>query len=232
MVDLTEASFFAHYLWSFQQGWLMPGWYGGYGPTSGRGSHSWRLCMSKRVSDWLHRISTGWVALSALVVFLLFSALVLPRQAATAEQKTGDAGSPDTFFYYAADDLYRMAELYGEEGRKAYIRARFTFDVIWPLVYTLFLATAISWLFGRAFALDSSWQRANLIPALGALFDYLENLSTSLVMLRYPNQTPVVDILAPVCTLAKWVFLGGSFVLLLIGIVAAVWRWSRGRAMQ
>jgi hypothetical protein len=185
--------------------------------------------MWKRISDWLGQVSTGWVALSALVIFLLFSVLVLPRQSATAGEVAGDVGSPDMSLYYSAADLYRMAEAYGEEGRAAYVRARFTFDIVWPLVYTLFLVTAISWLFGMAFAPDSRWQRANLAPVLGALFDYLENLSTSLVMLRYPDQTAVVDMLAPVFTLSKWVLLSGSFVLLFIGVVAAVWQWRRKR---
>jgi hypothetical protein len=185
--------------------------------------------MFKRISDWLRRASTRWVALAALVVFLLFSALVLPRQAATTGQNTGDAGSPDMSFYYAADDLYRMAELYGPEGREAYVRARFSFDLIWPLVYTLFLVTAISWVFSKAFTPDSLFQRANLAPVLGAVFDYLENISTSLVMLRYPNQTPVVSMLAPIFTMAKWVFLGSGFVLLFIGVVASVWRLTRNK---
>jgi hypothetical protein len=34
--------------------------------------------MAKQISDWLRRVSTGWVALSALLIFVLFSALVLP----------------------------------------------------------------------------------------------------------------------------------------------------------
>ena len=122
-----------------------------------------------------------------------------------------------------------MAEAYGEQGRKAYIRARFTFDAVWPLVYTLFLVTAISWVFGKAFAPGSLWQRVNLVPLLGMLFDFLENVSTSLVMARFPDQTPVLAGLAPVFTLVKWVLLGGSFVLLLVGIVAAIWRWTRAR---
>ncbi|MFN2219203.1 MAG: hypothetical protein ACK2UA_11400, partial [Anaerolineae bacterium] len=83
------------------------------------------------VSDWLRRASTGWVALSALVVFFLFAALVLPGQSATAEQVAGDAGSPDTSFYYSAKELYQMAQAYRAEGRSAYIRARFTFDLVW-----------------------------------------------------------------------------------------------------
>ncbi|MGD9147991.1 MAG: hypothetical protein PVI80_20660 [Anaerolineae bacterium] len=186
--------------------------------------------MGKRISDWMRRVSTGWVALAALLIFLLFTALVLPQQAAKSQQETGSAVSPDTSFFYAPADLYQIAESYGEAGREAYIRARFTFDLVWPMVYTLFLATAISWVFGKAFAPDSLWQRANLVPLVGALFDYLENLSTSLVMLRYPAQTPVVDLLAPVFTALKWGFLGVSFVLLCGGIVVAVWRWMTQRA--
>jgi hypothetical protein len=184
--------------------------------------------VGKRVSDWLRRVSTGWVTLAALLIFLLFAALVLPREATRAEEETGSAASPDTSFFYAPGDLYRMAESYGAEGRQAYVRARFTFDLVWPLVYTFFLVTAISWVL-RGIAADSRWQLANLAPLLGALFDYLENLCTSLVMLRYPAQTPVLDLLAPLFTALKWATLGLSFALLLGGIAAAVWRWMRPR---
>jgi hypothetical protein len=62
--------------------------------------------MWKRIFDWLHQVSNGWGALSALVIFLLFSALVLPGQAARAETDTRNAGSPDISFYYSADDIY------------------------------------------------------------------------------------------------------------------------------
>jgi hypothetical protein len=188
--------------------------------------------MWQRLSEWIHRVSKGWVALSALVIFLLFTALVLPGQASQAEADTGAAGSPDTSFYYTADDLYQMAKAYGEEGRKAYVRTRFTFDLVWPLVYTVFLGTGISWVYRRAFTPTGPWQRANVAPILGALFDYLENISTSVVMVRYPSPTAVVDTLAAIFTLVKWVFVNGSFVLLLIGIAVGVWRWARSRGRQ
>jgi len=186
--------------------------------------------MVKRLTEWLRRVSTGWVVLAAMLIFSLFTALVLPQQATKAEQETGSADSPDTSFFYTPGDLYRMAESYGEQGRQAYVRARFTFDLVWPLVYTLLLVTAISWVFGRAFAPDSRWQRANLAPLLGAVFDYLENLSTSLVMLRYPAQTAGVDLLAPVFTALKWSLIGASFALLLGGIAVAAWRRTKQKA--
>jgi hypothetical protein len=180
--------------------------------------------MWRRVSRWLYRISNGWITVAALIVFLLFSALVLPRQAAQAEGESADAGSPDLALWYSTGELYAMAEAYGEQGRKAYVRARFTFDLAWPLVYGAFLTSAISWLYARAFPPGSRQRLANLAPPLGVALDYLENLSTSVVMLRYPGRTPVIDALAPVFTLVKWALVGGSFVLLVAGLVAVVWQ--------
>jgi hypothetical protein len=185
------------------------------------------MFMLARFSNWARRLSTGWVAAIALLIFLVFTATVLPSQASKAEAETGASGSPDMSFFYAADDLYQYAESYGEQGRAAYIRARFTFDVIWPLVYGFFLCAGIGWLFGRAFPAASGWQLANVVPVLGVLLDYLENISTSLVMARYPAATPVVDVLAPIFTMVKWIFVGGSFVLLLVGGVVGLVRWVR-----
>jgi hypothetical protein len=182
-----------------------------------------------RVSAWLHRISTGWVTLVTLVVFALFMALVLPRQAADAEMAAQGAGSPDTSLWYSPRALYEMAAAYGEEGREAYVRARFTFDLVWPLAYAAFLGTAIGWLSRKAFPGDSLWQRGNLAPLLGLALDYAENLSTSLIMVRYPTRTPVIDWLAPLFTLTKWISVGGSFVLLAVAAGAAVWRWATSR---
>jgi hypothetical protein len=171
-----------------------------------------------RFSNWLYQASNGWVALLALIVFLLFAVLVLPGQSAQAENEMAQVGSPDLSLWYSPRQLYGMAEAYGEQGRRAYVRARFTFDLIWPLVYGAFLSTAVSWLYAKALTAGSRWRWINLVPPLGVAFDYLENLSTSLVMLRYPSQTPLVDILAPLFTLIKWALVGGSFALLLAGI--------------
>jgi hypothetical protein len=184
------------------------------------------------ISKQLYRVSKGWLTLGATIVFVLFVALALPGQSTGAESEAGKVGSPDLSLTYSADSLYRMAEGYGEQGRGEYVRARFTFDLVWPVVYTLFLSTAISWLYSGTFALDSRWRWANLAPVSSALFDYLENLSTSLVMSRYPARTPVVDSAAGAFTLVKWVLVGASFVLLLVGVTVTLWRWVRKRAWR
>lgn len=182
--------------------------------------------MLKRISDYFHSLSTGRVTLIGLAVFALFMIFVLPQQAQKAEAYSGGI-SPDTSYIYSADDLYQMAETYGAEGRAAYIYARFTFDLIFPLAYLFFLTTALSWLLSRGLAETSRWRLLNLFPLAGAGFDYLENISASLVLARYPSQTPVIDALAPVFTLVKWFFVNGSFVILVFGVVLLVWSRMR-----
>jgi hypothetical protein len=186
--------------------------------------------MIKRLSIWLYQVSTSWLALLALVIFLLFVALVLPSQAARADENASGAPTPDLSIYYSAQDLYHWAEAYGPLGRQAYIRARLTFDVIWPLVYTFFLVTATSWSYKRAVAPQSAWQYVNLIPLLGMLFDFLENFSTSMVMLRFPQPTLVLASLAGVFTMVKWGLMSASSIALIVGVTLVCLKWIKPRA--
>lgn len=173
-------------------------------------------------SRFFYRISKGWVALVALVIFVVFSALTLPGQSAMAEEYSQGTGSPDTSLFYNGDDLYRMAELYGPEGRAAYLKARWTFDLAFPLVYTFFLVTAASWLLNRILPEESRWRLLNLVPIAAMLLDLLENTTTSLVMSRFPLHCPPGELLAPLFTPLKWLFVGGSFIILVVSFFIAV----------
>ena len=169
----------------------------------------------KRLSNWLYAFSGGKLALGALAVFLLFGALVLPGQSALAAQYSGGLGSPDTSLPYSSQDLNAMAEAYGEAGREAYIRARFTFDLAFPLVYTFFFITSTSWLLGRTLPPASPWRLLNLLPLAAMLLDFLENTATTVVMARFPQPAPIAALLAPPFSLLKWVLVGASFLLLM-----------------
>ena len=184
----------------------------------------------KRFSITLQRFSTGRGVLIAGVILVLFTALTLPGQTAEAERLSHGAGTPDTSLWYTPADLTAMAESYGPAGRQAYLQARWTFDLIFPLVYTAFLVTAIGWLARRISGTPGRWQMANLLPVLGMALDYLENITASIVMARYPAPGPVAASLAPIFTLLKWVCVGGSSVLLLGFALAALWRRLHSRS--
>lgn len=182
--------------------------------------------MLGKISAWIRKRSTTAVTLGGFAVFVFFLVWVLPRQAQAIEQERADMASPDGSFLYSAQDIYNMADNYGPEGRADYIRERFTFDLIWPAAYMVFLSTSLSWLFRRLQS-DRDWLRIlNLVPVLGGLLDYLENVAAAIVMWRFPMRLDAIAWLASLFTPLKWVMIGGSFVLLTAGGALIIWQQS------
>lgn len=167
--------------------------------------------MLQRTSNWLLKISSTWLMVASLLLMVLFMIFVLPAQAEGSAQASGSERSPDTSLFYSPEALYQMAEEYGPGGRQAYIQARWTFDLVFPLVYTSFLAVGISWFSQRLAGWKDIRMRANLLPLLGGLFDLLENTASSLVMAVYPAKIPIIPVAASFFTPVKWVLVGGSF---------------------
>ena len=171
------------------------------------------------LSNYFCNKSSFWVVLISLALFLLFMFLVLPLQAERSAQVTGTNASPDTSFYYNREQLYLMAENYGQEGRYYYVDSRITFDIVWPLVYTMFLLNAISWIFNKTIVEGSALRLLNLVPITSILFDLLENISNMVVMFRYPVPTDWLASIAGIFTSLKWISLGASFLILIFGAV-------------
>jgi len=185
--------------------------------------------MINNLSTWLNKISKLWVMLLTLAVMIFFMIIVLPGQAASAEQNAGDSISPDTSFFYAPGDLLQAAEEYGEKGRQAYIQARWTFDLIYPLVYISFLVTGISWFF-RNLVHSAEWIGfSNLLPVAAGLFDYLENIGASLVMALYPTQLSAIALLTSIFSALKWLLIGASFLAYFALAGAALFQWIQGK---
>lgn len=176
--------------------------------------------MNKGFSSWLEERSTGKLTIAGLVLFVLFSIVFLPVQSQQVEAYSQGMGSPDTSLFYTPADLYEMANVYGEEGRIAYINARFSFDIAFPIIYAFFLTNAIGWFSKRVLAQQSSLHSGNVLPLYAFVFDILENISTSMVFKNFPQQSRFWASLAPFCTLVKWIYVCASFALLL-GLVIA-----------
>ncbi len=188
--------------------------------------------MVERVAERLARGVRGWMAMGAVVLFALFTAMVLPAQAEAGAFYTVRYAAPDTSVWYFPDDLYAAAEAWGRDGRAAYVHARVTFDVIWPMVYGTLLMTTLAWVWARGTASGSRWRGVALIPVVAVALDYAENICTATVMARYPARTPVLAELAPLFTAGKWLTLSASFMLLGIGVIIALtarWRARRSR---
>ena len=163
--------------------------------------------MFNRLSLWIVRISSGWVVLISVLIMILFMVFVLPNQAEQSKEYSGF--SPDTTFLYHPTKLISAAEAYGPEGRQAYIHSRWTFDLVFPLVYVGFLAVGISWFLNQHD--NRKIGHLNLLPLAAGVFDYLENTATTVVMAIYPKVSYLTAYLASGFTLVKWIFVYASF---------------------
>lgn len=158
-----------------------------------------------------------WVLMASLL-FALFIIIILPQVANYSHQMIGQSESPDTSLFYSADDLYQLAETYGQSGRAAYIKLRWTFDLIWPLVYTLFL---VLWIIKLSSFLgpDKFSRFLFILPIIAMVFDFLENLGATIIMFRYPLESGIIANLTPIMTFLKWLTLLGSFLMIIILLV-------------
>ena len=86
----------------------------------------------------------------------------------------------------------------------------------------IFLGLAITWSFRRAFPTGSWIQQLNLVPFAALVFDILENLGIVSLLSTYPQQFTWLAILTIILNVIKWVFAGGSVVLVFIGLFGAL----------
>lgn len=186
--------------------------------------------MLPRLSAFFHRRTRGWLVLVLLFLDGVFMGFVMPLTGALLK---GDSGGPapiDLQFFYTPARVYEMVAAYGEFGRAFYRNVELTADIIYPIVYTLFLSLLISWLFQRGFPAGSRLQRLNVVPFGGWLFDLLENLGIVAMLSIYPATPAALAWLTALFTLVKWLFAGASMVLVLVGLVAAIRNGFRKQA--
>lgn len=169
----------------------------------------------KKFSGKLYELISNKVLTAAIVMFIVFVAVANPLAAKYMDRLTGGAPSPDTSFFYNSQDILRMAEEYGQEGRQGYILMRFTFDLAFPMLYLLFLV-AVSTKLLSYFPQDSCLRLFNLLPFLAAGFDLVENVLAAAVMGRYPHQATAAAMIVPYASVIKWVFVISSFALVAV----------------
>jgi hypothetical protein len=175
-----------------------------------------------KLSAYLEHLSTSRNTLIATLFMLIFLAVFAPRLQARMQPYSDQGGSVDLSFFYTAEQLYETAEAYGEDGRRTYASVRFTYDLAFPLVYTFFFATLITYTFRTVFPLDSPLQKLNLIAVAALVFDLLENSGATIVMLTYPTRFIPLAWATAVFTTIKWLTVGTTAILALVGLVAWV----------
>lgn len=147
--------------------------------------------------------------LKIIGVFVFFTIVVLPTMSFWMYQVTGTTSSPDTTMSFSLDTYYSIRDQYEMIGRKLYILQRYTFDLVWPFVYTIFLLALIG-TFNKHFKVND---KLYVLPVIAISLDFIENILATVFIVVYPR---TVDLLL-------YILMGISFIKwLLIGVVSVV----------
>lgn len=169
------------------------------------------MILLKRGFQKVYDKTTGVKTIFFTVVFIFFLSIVLPFVSNFTANVIGVSESIDTNFKFNIEYIYNIVSSYQMEGRRFYILMRWTFDIVWPIVYTLFFLTTITYLtknIGRKYSVKLLY-----IPCLAVMFDLLENITATIVMSIYPIQFDVFVYLLIISSILKWVFVGISFII-------------------
>lgn len=178
--------------------------------------------MLNQISQTLKKYANGWLVLVFFAGEMLFNAVLLPNQQAKIEAASGGIGPIDLQLFYTPEKVYSMVASYGDAGRADYRTFELTGDIIYPIIYTLFFALLITWLFQRGFAADSRMQKLNVVPLGAWLADLLENLGIVTMLSIYPSTPPALAWVTAIFTLVKWLFFGATIILVLAGLGMAL----------
>jgi len=158
-------------------------------------------------------------------------ALVLPRQSAQAARTAPGGGSFDTSFFYTPGEAFTRAAGHSVEGRFAYIAARWSFDLAFPLVYGLFAFAGWSFALERLGPGAAAHRRLALVALAGPVFDLTENVAATVIMASVPFRPLAWGIAASLATPTKWIFvvigIGGAVGLPLAAGIRALARRAR-----
>jgi hypothetical protein len=166
-----------------------------------------------RYFTWIYTKASLRLVLIVLGVFIVFLGGVLPVVSYLSETVFGLEGSPDTEFRFDIGSYYAMRSQYGVAGRRIYIILRWTFDVVWPIVYTAFFMITTAYfakkiIRGRGIFLL-------IVPLAALVFDFLENSIATLFMIIYPSQVDSLVYALMTVSLIKWVMVGASFMIVI-----------------
>ncbi len=177
----------------------------------------------ERFINWLEKISGPKSILIMVMILIPFNLLFFPWVNRQLDHLSGYQLLDSRFAYTPAEAVLRL-DAYSGAGRTLYLVNDWTFDLAYPVIYSLLAGFILTLVLKVAFPPLSPLQRMQLFPFCMAFFDYLENISISLLLILFPGQPNWLIQVASASTTLKWCFAGFSIFALLAGLVG--WGYS------
>ena len=92
----------------------------------------------------LARLASTKLSLFLLLLVIIFSVAIMPFSTGNKKAKP-----IDIHFGYSPEKVYELIHTYSDATRKSYIIGEMTLDVIYPVIYTLFMSLSLKVLFPK-----------------------------------------------------------------------------------
>ncbi|MBU4307321.1 MAG: hypothetical protein L6428_06580 [Candidatus Aminicenantes bacterium] len=123
---------------------------------------------------------------------------------------------------YNAEYAKNLFDNLGASGREAYLFRQIPVDMIYPFLFAVTYSLLLTFLFKKSFNPKSKINGLSLIPIVGGLFDYLENVGIIIMLSLYPIFSESIANITNVFSVLKSIFITLFFVLLVVGIVGLI----------
>jgi hypothetical protein len=179
------------------------------------------------VKSKLARMANGKVLVGLLIAGLAFLPVfqyrnqklkALAEKGAFSEEDSPTLDSDRSYDATIAHELFRKL---GHEGRQLYAWTEITLDLIFPIIYSLFLSLLIIYIFQK-FSNAKSPLSLAMLPFIAMAFDYGENILIAVMLFAYPQKHSVLALVASLFTKLKWGFIVLSFGTILFGLIFLV----------
>lgn len=164
-------------------------------------------------------LASVWTALGTILTGTAF--LVLFRQLLSPWLQDHMSGGEllDLMYWRTPGDLNAALDTYGTDGRNFY-RNVLLVDLLFPIVYSIPLSLSMAFVadqfvFSRRFV-----RLAAIIPLVGGMFDWGENILLWIQTGRFPDQSEFLGWIACAMTALKFALVFGSVLIVFVGLIA------------
>lgn len=167
---------------------------------------------------WLQRVATGRAALTAALVYVVFSVVFFNLGPVPAIVGTANAPLLDTRFAWGGDDARHFLATLGEEGRRLYALVLFI-DTLYAPAFAVTGALLLAWISGRVLNPGSFVRWVSLLPVMAGVLDLIENAGILALLGLFPTVPAALGTTLGFITAAKLSLVNLSTALVVIGLV-------------
>ncbi len=154
----------------------------------------------------LHKQASVKLSLILLGLVVVFNVLIMPRLAGDQE-----VVPIDLQFAYTPERAYELIDSYSDETRSVYAIGEMTFDVAYPIVYTLFMSVTLMLLYPNK-------GRIAWLPYVVFTADMLENTGIIIMLKNYPSHLNEIAWMTSTFSTLKWTLVFVVAIIILVGL--------------